>query len=174
MTTNRKGSQIEQPIYAVEGEKQKTGEVLSPDAEKTAAQIAMGIEYQESFTLADALKSYNATRVDVPSDRGGVITAEEQQLTIGDAWIKKHAGVFKFRRPGFYDNLKIRVRTEELTNGGTVRLATLWLAEAAALCEVLLTDSPDWFSLDRDMDMNVMWLLHHWYIEWSYRFRNEV
>lgn len=147
---------------------------LAPEAEQTSAAIAMGIDYTGSFTLKDAIASFNASRQDLTNDDGELIPAEAQHLSLGDGWLEKHAGKFEFRTPSFYDNLTIRVRIDELTRGLRVKVATAWLAEATAAIETLMVKQPEWFSLSGVMDPNVVFLIHHWYAVWSFRLHSKA
>jgi hypothetical protein len=145
-----------------------------PTPEVTAAQVAMGIEYTERFTLKQALDSWNTTRKDQPQGDGTVITAESQRVTIAPDWFIKHAGTFQLRKPSFYDDLAISVRFEELTNGRKLPWRLSWLCDATAIAENLLVDGPEWFELGKITDNNILLLVHHWYRSWEARFRQSL
>jgi hypothetical protein len=147
-----------------------------PNPTDTQQQAALGIAYTERFTLAQAVESFNATRAPIPSADGRVVEPEAQRLTFSDDWYARHAGEFVLRRPSLYDEIAMRVRTDALSGGRAEALSglTRWLIEATAVAETLLIGKPDWFSLATLRDTDVLYLVHHWYTEWSARFRDGV
>lgn len=147
-----------------------------PTVTETQQQATLGIAYTERFTLPQAIESFNATRAPFTGADGRVVEPEAQRLIYGPEWLEKHAGEFVLRRPSLYDEIAMRVRTDTLSGGRAEALSglTRWLIEATAVAETLLVSKPAWFDLATLSDTDVLYLVHHWYTEWSARFRDGV
>jgi hypothetical protein len=147
---------------------------VSPEAVATVeAQAVLGIDYTDTFTLEDAIRSFNATRQAITLPSGEVLPAERQQFRLGTDWLAKHQGTFTVRRPSIYDEIKMRASRDQLgLEGVELSAATDWLVDATIVAKHLVAQAPEWFKLDEPgLDSDVVYMLHHWYIQWSRTFR---
>jgi hypothetical protein len=147
--------------------------VLTPEATSVMAKVFMGSDFTDTFTLKQAVDAWNGTRQAVlhPDTGEVLLPVERQQMRFSDEWYAEHAGTFKVRQPGFYDELQLQVRYEQLSQGTLVRSSLAALLEGTAIAEIMLEEKPDWFNLTTIKDRSVILLIQFWYTRWSDRFR---
>lgn len=145
------------------------------EAGELAAQVAAGITYTDTFSLRDAIKSYNAGKRDIRDPNTGelLISAAAQHAVMPESWLKKREGKFKLRRPSFHDLMAMRCRIAEFTAGRMVDPDTEEMLTGMAVCETLLTDAPAWFDVAKEQNGDVVRLILHWHRKWGDTFRNE-
>lgn len=173
--TDPKGAAADDPVApppsTVPAQPDLEGQAALTAAEQaTKAQLAAGTDYTDTFTLTDALKDYNATRK-AGFMNGQPVDADSQRIERDATWHVDHAGSFKLRQPGFYDELSLRTRVAELTRGAPVDDMTQSMCEATAVVELLLVGRPPWFDLTKVTDEIVPLMIYHWYMHWQKRFR---
>lgn len=149
--------------------------VLSGEAQQVADAVMLGIKYTESFTLREACESFNKTRIDIDQPDGTVYTAAEQRFNLPDSWFAKREGSFELRSPGFYDDIEMRVRYNQLTQAVPVDDQTSAIINATVVSEKLLAKKPEWFNLAafKPADQPALVLIAHWYSQWRRTFRDE-
>jgi hypothetical protein len=165
------------PAARPEPAPEQTGPTPEQEAEagELVVQVGLGIEYTDTFTLRDALKSYNGTKRDIRHPETGelLLSAKAQHAVMPESWLKKREGKFKLRRPSFHDLMAMRCRIAEFTRGLDVDPDTTEMLTGMSVCEQLLVDAPAWFDVAKEKNGDVVRLILHWHRQWGDTFREE-
>lgn len=162
---------METTTSARKASKQAPAPAIAPEVVAASAVAQLGIAYSDTFTLPQAIASYNATRKAVTLPDGGEVAAETLHFKPSEEWLTAHPGTFKVRRASLFDRVRMQAGRDQLLGLGEVSVGTEWLADALMTCKHQVVEAPEWFDLDTLDDSNVAFLVHHWVSEWEGRFR---